>query len=255
MIGVDGKPLSEEAARHRMMYRFRCRKCPNTDFCAECLASPYHNGFTCEGFAKYSKSRKCRFCDVQITRTVNRERMKDVSYLQCEELQAGQEVKVNGSDLCSICWVEELRCAPCIRLECGHGETVVLFEGGRETKGVGAEVGLIKNLWSGVRITFGFLECPLCKKHMKVRPCPHGLLLTWQEREGGGQGDKAIGRKRDVDREPEEGGREGEEKGKEGGWLMRWLQAKAIEDIVKPGLELYQVSGRRTNGQEARVKG
>uniref|UniRef100_A0A6U6BMR8 RING-type domain-containing protein n=1 Tax=Guillardia theta TaxID=55529 RepID=A0A6U6BMR8_GUITH len=242
MIGIDGKPLSEEAFRHRMTYRFRCRKCPDTDFCAECLATPYHNGFTCEGFVRYSRSRKCRYCDVQITKSVSRERMNDVSYLQrilrdrlydvnqssqtiaslqhlvqltdplsnlceanecqqkarqgcccilpcghvclglrgerqclgclqCEEMQGAEEVKVAASDLCSICWVEELRCAPCIRLECGH-----VFH-------YSCVVSKIKNLWSGVRITFGFLECPLCKKHMK---------------------------------------------------------AKAIEDIIKPGLELYQ---------------
>ena len=52
-VGLDGKKLSEEAARHRQTFRFRCRKCPDTEFCARCMRVPYHLGFTCEGFASY----------------------------------------------------------------------------------------------------------------------------------------------------------------------------------------------------------
>ena len=37
----------------RQMFRFRCRKCADTEFCASCMHTPYHLGFTCDQFARY----------------------------------------------------------------------------------------------------------------------------------------------------------------------------------------------------------
>lgn len=54
-------------------------------------------------------------------------------------------------DYCNICWSESLGAAPCVQLACSH-----IFH----------HHCLLKNLaakWQGVTITFGFLECPLCK--------------------------------------------------------------------------------------------
>ena len=65
-LGMDGKPLSAEAVKHRDQYRFRCRVCPDTEFCAMCNASPYHMGFTCEAFKVYQVTRKCRFCGNEV---------------------------------------------------------------------------------------------------------------------------------------------------------------------------------------------
>jgi len=63
------------------------------------------------------------------------------------------------SDYCNICWVEELQCAPTIQLDCGH-----FFHYSCAKKKIGS-------LWSTSRITFGFLQCALCKK-----PMSHPLL-------------------------------------------------------------------------------
>jgi hypothetical protein len=66
-VGLDGKALNDDAARHRQMFRFRCRKCPDTEFCGACLQTPYHLGFTCEGYKAYILARKCRFCDAKVS--------------------------------------------------------------------------------------------------------------------------------------------------------------------------------------------
>jgi hypothetical protein len=97
---VAGAPsvenISEEAARHRDEFRFRCRNenC-QTEFCASCRylfcfffcfffefffffdsffdsfllflgshvrRTPYHLGYTCEAYEAYLRARKCRFC-------------------------------------------------------------------------------------------------------------------------------------------------------------------------------------------------
>ena len=60
-----------------------------------------------------------------------------------------------ANDLCNICYVETLREAPCLRLECGH----VFHEECTRQK--------MKNMWPGARITFNFMDCPICQKEMK----------------------------------------------------------------------------------------
>lgn len=66
---------------------------------------------------------------------------------------------VTRDDLCSICWVEGLGAAPCVRLGCGH-----VFH--RH-----CVVGQLAGRWPGIRITFAFMDCPLCK-----RPVSHWAL-------------------------------------------------------------------------------
>jgi hypothetical protein len=65
---------------------------------------------------------------------------------------AKKEGMQSDSDLCLICYVEELRAAPCVQLTCGHFFHFECVKS-KITKG-----------WSGSRITFGYLECPLCKQ-------------------------------------------------------------------------------------------
>jgi hypothetical protein len=64
--GIDGKPLTNEARKHRDQYRIRCRRCQDTDFCAECLTTPYHLGFTCKAHEHFKMQRHCRFCGAQV---------------------------------------------------------------------------------------------------------------------------------------------------------------------------------------------
>jgi len=187
--GPDGKVLSGEAIKHRNDYRFRCREC-NTEFCSNCQTIPYHLGFTCEKFTAYQGAEHCRFCGVQlnVSNGLNKNQppslrlvcnqkdcltKRDNSCLQmqrCGHCCGGikDEVKClpclhpdcerdntqKNSDYCNICWVEDLGSAPCIQLDCGH-----IFHYSCATS-------KISNGWSGARISFGFLDCALCKKQM-----------------------------------------------------------------------------------------
>ena len=56
-----------------------------------------------------------------------------------------------GEDLCRVCWTEELREGPCVQLECGHTFHMQCIST------------LLSTKWHGARITFGFLQCPLCR--------------------------------------------------------------------------------------------
>jgi len=62
---------------------------------------------------------------------------------------------LNDEEYCNICWVEPLRASPCIKLECGHYFHFLCL------------LKKIKKKWPAARITFGFLNCPLCKKQIK----------------------------------------------------------------------------------------
>eukprot|EP00002_Diphylleia_rotans_P039326 TRINITY_DN9099_c0_g1_i2.p1 TRINITY_DN9099_c0_g1~~TRINITY_DN9099_c0_g1_i2.p1 ORF type:complete len:433 (+),score=56.03 TRINITY_DN9099_c0_g1_i2:220-1518(+) len=59
------------------------------------------------------------------------------------------------SDFCNICWVEELRQGPCIRLDCGHMFHYLCI------------LNKLKQKWQGPRIHFTFLNCPLCNQRMR----------------------------------------------------------------------------------------
>ena len=60
----------------------------------------------------------------------------------------------NSEDYCNICWVDPLYSAPCIRLDCGH---YFHFDCIRNKLSKG---------YPSARITFNFLNCPLCKQEM-----------------------------------------------------------------------------------------
>ena len=229
-LGNDGKPLSQEARKHRDQYRVRCRRCPDTDFCAECLTTPYHLGFTCSAHEHFKMQRHCRFCGAQVSKDAPwiidlaavgrnvtakmlasvlsarhvefkpkskvdllkqtvmdtealasvctseeckmwaakgctkilpcghvcigvRDEKKCVGCLQCPETKLGASAGgVSGDDFCNICWTSGLKSAPCVILDCGH----IFHHHCLEQK--------IANKWCGARITFSFLDCPLCKK-------------------------------------------------------------------------------------------
>lgn len=187
----NGKTLSEDAYRHFMKWRIRCRKC-QTNFCGSCKADPYHKGYTCETFKSYSAAAHCRYCEEELPRkSTNRknsifsdicadEECQDKLKLACKYRHAcGHScggvanekqhlaclhencAEKNGlaediaEELCNICWVEGLSAAPTIKLECGH---FFHFK---------CCVDKIETGWPGTRITFGFLNCPLCKKQMQ----------------------------------------------------------------------------------------
>ncbi|KAK3269813.1 hypothetical protein CYMTET_21758, partial [Cymbomonas tetramitiformis] len=71
------------------------------------------------------------------------------SCLPCLECEGA--AGVSADDFCGICWVEPLRSAPAIRLQCGH---VVHAECARSKVDAG---------YPGPAISFQFLCCPLCR--------------------------------------------------------------------------------------------
>jgi hypothetical protein len=191
-MGPNGIPLSKEAIIHRDENRFRCREC-QTDFCSACRSVPYHLSFTCDQFSLYQNAKHCRFCNSQLRRdntAVNKEHHKGledicnakecmekkeisctkirscghncfgiINEMKCppclhEDCAKKSEISQNSKDYCNICWVEDLGSSPSIRLDCGH-----YFHYSCVKK-------KILNKWSGSRITFGFLECALCKQRM-----------------------------------------------------------------------------------------
>lgn len=180
--GLDGQPLSIETVIHRHQYRFRCRQC-ETEFCADCKASPYHYGFTCAQYQDYMTSKHCRYCEVKltsknITKNVPFELCKSVECVEKSKLACGKpqqcghrcygtkgekhcspclhtECNKIGEDYCNICWTESLQCAPTLQIECGHTFHYKCLE----TK--------LNQKWPGARITFGFMNCPLCNQRIQ----------------------------------------------------------------------------------------
>eukprot|EP00741_Cyanophora_paradoxa_P009300 tig00000144_g9008.t1 len=56
---------ADEAERDKALKRFRCQAC-STEFCAECKAVPYHEGYTCTAYEEYLGARHCRYCQAPI---------------------------------------------------------------------------------------------------------------------------------------------------------------------------------------------
>jgi len=190
-FGLDNKPLSKEAIEHKAKCRFRCTDCA-TVFCADCGAMPYHIGFTCEGWQEYQTAKQCRFCGAQITddnlapfmeggdglmwvcrddECLSKRNISCGHTLECGHLCrgiAGEQVHprclhpdcnkpdvVTGEDFCNICWVETLSQAPCVQLQCGHFFHFNCIQ----TK--------VAKRWPAARITFKFMDCPLCNKEIQ----------------------------------------------------------------------------------------
>ena len=190
-----GKVLSESAWHHYNKCRLRCHSC-NADFCTGCRVSPYHLGRTCAEHSEYQASRHCRYCAEQLGPDSTDSSMANglavctaaacqtskaracTTLLPCghacfgvlgeaehppclEEDCPDASPKLDGGDLCGICYVEELRAGgPVVQLSsCGHAYhlSCVLEK--------------IHKKWSGTRITFGFLDCSTCKQTMD-HPAP-----------------------------------------------------------------------------------
>ena len=190
--GPDGKPLSYAHKQHKAKYRFRCSKeACKTIFCSGCQVTPYHIGYTCSEFKNYKEGKKCRFCEVALNpnntaqkdftlksgldnvcnsaECLEKRRWScDLKHQQCGHNCIGlmghecikclnpkclpKNADLNDEEFCNICWVDPLKAAPCVELECGHYfHFMCLWQ-------------KIDRKWPAARITFGFLNCPLCKQ-------------------------------------------------------------------------------------------
>lgn len=185
----DGTPLSRVAWVHFNINRIRCPQC-STDFCASCMAQPYHLGVTCEQLKEYAASKQCRFCGCRVTLGVNLaplcghealmaccddEECMEKRDSACYEVHAcghpcggvrdeehclpclqpecleGASGQPNVHDFCSICWISDLGSEPCIKLACRH------IVHARCAKRV------LQTKWNTLYINFEFWNCPTCK--------------------------------------------------------------------------------------------
>ena len=58
----DGRELTAEQVEHRNRHRFRCVSC-SANFCRLCQTTPYHLGYTCEEYQRYTTAPHCRYCE------------------------------------------------------------------------------------------------------------------------------------------------------------------------------------------------
>jgi E3 ubiquitin-protein ligase MYCBP2 len=191
--GLDGKALSEQAIKHKAQFRYRCSNLAcKTKFCSSCHVYPYHLGYTCEQWKDYQNAQKCRFCEKEINASntapkeyglgpgllnvCNTTECLEKRQWSCDKIFAcGHEcIGLRGhpcldcmnqecvakdantdDDFCNICWVDPLRVCPTLKLSCGHFfHFMCLWQ-------------KIDGKWPSARITFGFLNCPLCKAQIK----------------------------------------------------------------------------------------
>lgn len=166
------------------------------------MTMPYHRGLTCAQLVEYANAKHCRFCSTSLgpSKMIRRppsDSLREVcNSSECEAkaaeccrellpcghacngvvheathlpcLNSGCVAKskalaeenkvpnnaVDGEEFCGICFVEGLGQAPCIRLSCSH------------TFHYQCVLNKIKQGPPTMRITFGYLECPLCKAPM-----------------------------------------------------------------------------------------
>jgi len=99
----------------------------------------------------------------------------------------GADGDQSGGDFCPICWTDELRSSPCLKLKCGH---LIHYD---------CLLQKIRAGWPGARITFGFLGCPVCKQqisHPLLDNEMRSILTLKKEIE-----EKAMARLKDTHRE------------------------------------------------------
>lgn len=196
LVGIDKKPLEQEAIAAFIANRFLCRGC-RTDFCRLCKSYPFHPGYTCAEYSEYLTAPKCRYCARSVTsrtkmpnppglafqHVCNEDECKAKVDLSCrvvkrcghpcpgarDELDCPpcmqpeceeRDPKADCADeTCAICYTEELGQAPIIKLACGHIFHIECVRARLTAK------------WSTPRISFEFTRCPLC-----VTPMQHALL-------------------------------------------------------------------------------
>lgn len=198
MTGISNKLLDEEAKVHYLSHRLCCRQC-GINFCRSCKTVPYHSGFNCEVYSIYKNAKKCRFCGVALMPDVKstnppsialenvcnnesclskRDQTCTKTHEHCQHVCIGvrneteciscivddcpmkpKYISQSLDDYCNICFTETLSEAPCIELDCGH-----IFH-------YHCLLQRISEKWNPPRITFGFMQCPLCNTKIS-----HSLL-------------------------------------------------------------------------------
>jgi E3 ubiquitin-protein ligase MYCBP2 len=160
--------------------RFRCRKC-DKESCYKCKYAPYHIGKTCDENKLYLNSKKCRYCNCNISaekEVCHKEECIELFKTSClKVLHCGHrcfghlnetkcppclEKKCPGyinlfdqssNDFCPICWSEKLEDSPLVLLKCGHYSHHKCLEN-------------IMKSWRGPKIKFNHIKCTACKNFL-----------------------------------------------------------------------------------------
>lgn len=107
-------------------------------------------GHACGGVANETKCLPC--LQVMCHHNGNdKEQHIDADATGAVALSDRPKLTQDADDMCMICFVEALSCAPAVQLECGH---VFHFH---------CSIAVIQRRWNGPRIGFGFSQCPICK--------------------------------------------------------------------------------------------
>eukprot|EP00727_Mastigamoeba_balamuthi_P001102 m51a1_g1099 putative e3 ubiquitin-protein ligase (471) ;mRNA; f:97129-107985 len=179
--GEDPGQGADAAQRDRAEYRLRCAAC-SADFCASCHVAPFHDGETCAQCRTHAMAAAhCRYCgaDLAVAGSLvcageecqGKSRVACTAVLACGHVCYGTCMAAHsacppclhescghgeaGEAYCPVCWTEGVNQAPAIVLACGH---LLHYECARKKVEAG---------WPGSRITFGFLDCPVCKRVME----------------------------------------------------------------------------------------
>lgn len=179
---IDGAVMSREACESYAYNRCRCPSCKN-DFCVSCAAFPFHLGKTCDQYQEFKNAKRCRYDDQVISIENKGPTLNCCNNFDCIEkfnqsckkklacghdcfgheleLKCGpclnKDCKDFGSkysqdeeSFCSICYVETLKCAPIIKLDCDHIYHHSCFKN------------KLKKKWIGPQIEFAFSQCLSC---------------------------------------------------------------------------------------------
>lgn len=184
--------------RHYNEFRTRCPKC-GVDFCSGCAVTPYHAGYTCQQLVEFKSASHCRFCNSALPA---KQRSDVCQSAECAEKARGACKKTLAcGHSCGGCFGESV-CPPCLHEACDKPESTVRGQrhgnvcikaaagarlrflldllGGRSAGRAVSHAGLwphvssrmcaqkIEGKWPGLRITFGYMDCPLCKRETIV---------------------------------------------------------------------------------------
>lgn len=174
----------------------------NTEFCAGCKVQPYHLGYTCESHKEYLSSRHCRFCETQLhegntAQDIFIDSLRDVctdkhcndmrEVVCAEDLECGHHCcGMTGEDVhpqcvhkdclaltgetnenCVICYSKYIY-EPTIQLGCKH----MFHYDCIKTR--------INGKWTGSRLNFEFLSCPLCKQDIE-HPALYNIMYDYNQ--------------------------------------------------------------------------
>lgn len=183
-----GGKLSKKACEDYANQRCRCPSC-KTEFCVDCLSTPYHIDKTCVEHKLFQQSKKCKYCG-EVVNSSNKGPSDDCckqeecstrykksckkklkcghdclghinegNCLRCLDEECKSFVNkfnITKDEYCGICYTEGLESAPCVELDCGH---IIHHH---------CIVSQIEKKWIGPEINLKFIHCSFCNQELST---------------------------------------------------------------------------------------